>query len=343
MGDRVNDGANNGVSSGTVRGLAAQGTALGRAIGEAADRCFAAVRVQVSGRTGVGKSSVRAVLTAHHDLRVDGVDITEAASIDVPRSPDPVLDGDVLVHVLASGAHPADIDAVASATEVVFVLAKADTIDHLDTVVARLSASVGATVYPLMGTVAASVMRGLPASFGLLRPAANAVTTDMLLTPERFVRATLPMPRQARVELLEQVETCGVRIAVETLTANPNTDDATLRLLLAERSGVDALARAVRQAVDDVRIDRQGKLLHRLTELAAEHPDATELERYLGSDEAVVAIMRSALRALGEPEEPHPTLRTAQQWQSRWQSADEPSRARAALAVTRGYLRMRER
>ncbi|WP_338888396.1 hypothetical protein [Rhodococcus sovatensis] len=339
----MNDEANNGVSSAIVRGLAEHGTALGRAIGDAADRCFSAVRVQVSGRTGVGKSSVRTVLTAHHDLRIDGVDIVEAASIDVPWSPDPVLDGDVLVHVLASGAHQADIDAVAPATEVVFVLAKADTIDHLDTVIERLSAVVGAPVYPLMATIAASVMRGLPSSFGLLRPAANAVTTDMLLTPERFVRATLQMPRQARVELLEQVETCGVRIAVDTLTVNPDTDDATLRLLLAERSGVDAVARAVRRAVDTVRIDRQGKLLHRLTELVAQHPDATELERYLGSDEAVVAMMRSALRALGEPEEKLPTLSTAQHWQSRWQSTDEPARARAALAVTRGYLRMRER
>ncbi|AYJ47945.1 hypothetical protein [Rhodococcus sp. P1Y] len=332
-----------GVSANNVRALAVAETDLGRAIGALADRCFGSVRVQVSGRTGVGKSTVRSVLAAHPDLRLDGVDVTEAASIDVPRSPDPVLDGDVVIHVVTSGAQPADLDVVASAREVVAVLAKADTIDHLPVVVDRLSASMGVTVHPLMGTVAASVLRGLPASFDALRPSVAAITGDMLLSPERLLRAKLPTARSARLALVEQIEMGGVRTVVEALAANPSADDATLRLLLTDRSGADAVARAVRRAARNVRIDRQGRLLHRLTELAGEHPEAVELERYLGSDEVVVAIMRSALRALGEKEEPNPTLDTAQHWQTRWRSSREPAQARAALAVARGYLRMRTR
>lgn len=333
----------NGIAEDGVRALAVADTEVGRAIDAAADRCFAVVRIQVSGRTGVGKSSVRSVLAAHPDLRITDVEMTEAASIDVPRSPDPVLDGDVVVHVMAGGAQPADANVVASAKEVVPVLAKADTIDDLDAIVGRLSASLGRSVYFLMGTTATSVMRGLPSSFDSLRRAADAVTADMLLTPERFLRAKLPMPRPVREELVEQIEIRGVAIAVDALVANPATDDATLRLLLTERSGADAVARAVRQAVDAVRVDRQGRLLHRLTELAAEYPSARELERFLGSDEAVVAIMRSALRALGEQEEPNPTLDTAHRWHERRRGSTEPAHARAALAVARGYMRLRVR
>lgn len=338
----MNEKAYDGVAA-RVRALAARDTSLGSEIDSAVERCFAGVRVQVSGRTGVGKSSVRTVLTAHHDLRFTDTEITEAPSIDVPRSPDPVLDGDVLVHVLASGAHQADIDVVASATGAVAVLAKADAVDNLDGVVDGLSVSVGATVYPLMGTIAASTMHGRPPTFDPLRPAAEAITADMLLTPERFLRARLPTPRQIRVDFVEQIEMFGIRTVVDALRTNPAIDDATLRLLLAEKSGMDAVARAVREAVDGVRVDRQGRLLHRLTELAAQYPDAEELETYLGSDEAVVAIMRSALRALGETEDPNPTLLLAQQWNERWRTTREPAHARAALAVARGYLRLRPR
>ncbi|MDJ0394733.1 hypothetical protein QMK17_15515 [Rhodococcus sp. G-MC3] len=338
----------NAVSSERVREIAhsisIRDAELGREVDAAVDRCFSGVRVQVSGRTGVGKSSVRAVLKLHRDLRIDDVEIVETASIDVPRAPDPILDGDVLVHVLTSGAQQADIDVLASSPEVVAVLAKADTVDDLDSVAAALSAAVGMTVHPVMGTIAANVMRGRPDTFDPLRAAAPEMTPDVcaeaLLTPDRFLRATLPVSRRVRVELVESIETRGIGFVVDALRANPATDDATLRLLLSDKSGIDDAARAVRRAVDAVHVDRQGQLLHRLTELAAQYPLVTEFERYLASDEAVVAIMRSALRVLREPEDPQPSLPAVQMWRDRWQSARDPGHARASLAVARGYLRL---
>lgn len=317
---------------------------LGHDIGTAVDRCFAPLRIQVSGRTGVGKTAVRRVLAAHHDLRHGDIEIVEAASIDVPRSPDPDLDGDIVVHVMASGVQPSDVAAVTAASEVVAVLAKADTLDDSMGVVRRASATLGAQVHPIMGTIASAVLAGRPQTFDALRPVAAALTSEMLLTPQLFLQADLELAQRTRTELVEQIETFGVGVVARALAANPDTDDATLRLLLAETSGAADVVRAVVGAVEGVRIDRQGALLHRLTELVALYPLITaELERYLGTDDCVVAIMRSALRALGEPEEPSPTLHTAALWRDRWQASNDPAVARAALAVTRGYTRLRSR
>nr|WP_296770016.1 hypothetical protein [Rhodococcus sp. (in: high G+C Gram-positive bacteria)] len=328
-----------------ARSISVRDEGLGREIDAAADRCFSGVRVQVSGRSGVGKTSVRAVLKLHPDLRIDGVEIVETASIDVPRSPDPVLDGDVVVHVVTGGAQQADLDVVAASSDVVAVLAKADTIDDLDSVVRRLSTAVGTTVYPVMGTIAASVMRGRPDTFDPLRPVAAETTADVsaeaLLTPERFLKAHLPISRRLRLELVESIETRGVGLVVDAVRGNPAVDDATLRLMLVNKSGIDAAARAVTRAVDAVHVDRQGRLLHRLTEWAAQYPHLPEFEQYLATDEAVVAIMRSALRALDEREDPAPVLATVQLWRDRWQSARDPGHARASLAIARGYLRLR--
>ncbi len=337
-----------GVSVSRIRSLASSLAAcdasLGREVDVAVSRCFAPIRVEVAGRTGVGKSSVRTILSSHHALRLDDVKIIEAASIDVPQYPDPILDGDVVVHVLAGGVHQADIDAVAGATDVVAVLAKADTVEDLPGTVARLTSNVGTQVHPLMGTIAASVIRGHPITFAGLRPVVASIRPDMLLSPERFLRANIRLSNKQRLELIERIETFGIGIVVEALLATPSTDDGTLRVLLAERSGIDGVVAAVGRAIELARIDRQSTLLHELTGLSAMYPASNdELDSYLASDEAVFAGMRAGLRVLDERETSVPTVSCAQQWHERWQSARDPKEARAALAVARGYMRMRIR
>lgn len=348
-------GRMNGVSSDRVRGLAQTTVdpALGREIDIAAERCFAPVRVVVSGRTGVGKSSVRAALSVRgdNDTGVVGPDLilTEAASIDVPRAPDPDLDGDVVVHVLAGGLHQADIDAIASAdrrddTTVVVILTKADSIEDPGGVAELMSERLGTRVLPLMSTIATNVAHGRPPSFDSLRPVAHAVTADMLLTPERFLAADIAISRRERSELLEYIEPFGVAIVAAALKDNPAADDAILRALLARTSGIDDAARAVGSAVDGIRVDRQGRLLRRLAELSAHDPAGNAaIEQYLTTDEAVVAVMRAALRACGEPEVDSPTYLAAQQWHDRFRSARDPGQARAALAIARGYTRIAAR
>ncbi|MGB2949348.1 MAG: hypothetical protein WBB99_10540 [Rhodococcus sp. (in: high G+C Gram-positive bacteria)] len=314
----------------------------------AADACFAPIRVLVSGRTGVGKSSVRAALHTRHDVGLSEV-VVEAASIDVPRAPDPELDGDVIVHVLAGGVHRADVDAVAqaierAAAELVVVLAKADTVDDPELLVEQMSAAMGVTVFPLMSTIAVSLAQGKPESFDALRAVARAMTAEMLLTPDRFVAADLPVSRHERLELLGHLETFGIGVVTAALLENSATEDAILRVLLARRSGIDDVAQAVKEAVDGVQVQRDGRLLHRLTELAVQNPaSCPEIEQYLASDEAVVAVMRAGLHALGEPETDLPTYETVQLWHERFRSAGSPAQARAALAVARGYMRLATR
>ncbi len=359
-----------GVSIGRVRALAqsSDDAHVGREIEIAADLCFAPIRISVSGRTGVGKTAVRAALSSRSDFATAvqemNIELVEAASIDVPRSPDPVLDGDVVVHVVAGGVQQADTDAVASArlgagdggageggagdfgfgdttSPVVVVLAKADTIENPGDIAERMSKSLGTPVLPLMSTIAASVASGRPRTFDALRPVAHTVTDDMLLTPDRFLAADIAVSQGDRAELVEQIESFGIGVVAAALTENRVADDAILRSLLTRRSGIEDVVRAVRRAVDGVRVGREGRLLHRLSELAAHDPVGNaDIERYLASDESVVAIMRAGLRALGESEVDAPTSSTVHQWFDRFRSTREPSHARAALAVARGYTRI---
>lgn len=346
----------NGVNQVRLRSLASsvseRDPVSGREIELALDRCFAPIRVQVSGRVGVGKSSVRAVLTSSTVPAFTDVEITETAAMDVPSAPDPDLDGDVVVYVLTSGAQKADVDAVTSASLVVPVLAKADTVDDLSGVLDRLTSAVGIEVLPLMGTIARTVSEGAPKSFEMLRRAAPHLSSDMMLTRERFLRADISpasvsrdTPTAAeRDELVEQIEILGVRTVVEALGSDPTMDDVRIRLLLLGVSGAARFTDTVRRSVARVRVERQARLLHRLTELAAEHPtSAEELETFLASDEAVLAIMRSALDALGETVEPGDEVESAALWLARAQSTEDPNHSRAARAISRGYLRMRAR
>ncbi|WP_186628564.1 hypothetical protein [Rhodococcus sp. BP22] len=348
-----------GVNQGRMRSLASsvaeRDPGSGVEIGLALDRCFARIRIQVSGRVGVGKSSVRAVLTASAvsglaDAGWEEVEITETAAMDVPSAPDPDLDGDVVVYVLTSGAQKADVDAVASASHVVPVLAKADTVDDLVGALDRLTSAVGVEVLPLMGTIARTVSEGKPKSFEMLRRAAPHISSDMMLTRERFLRADLlpastsrEVPTEAeRDALVEHIEILGVRTVVEALRSDPTMDDVQIRLLLLGVSGAARFTDTVRRSVERVRVERQARLLHRLTELAAEHPtSAEELETFLTSDEAVLAIMRSALDALGETVEPGDKVESAALWLARSQSTEDPNYSRSARAISRGYLRMR--
>ncbi|MGA9872119.1 MAG: hypothetical protein WBQ44_13365 [Rhodococcus sp. (in: high G+C Gram-positive bacteria)] len=342
------------MSESHLRALAGRDPLSADDVARAVDRCFAPIRVQVSGRSGVGKSTVRAVLDASGALLdgsvalLDGsvalsgdrMSVVETAPMDVPGSLDPVLDGDVLVHVMGGGPQQADLDVVCAATEVVAVLAKADTLDDEDAAARALSLTVGVPVYPLMGTIAAALARDQPETFASLRPIAAQILPEMLLTPDRFLSAELPIPREERAVLSEQIELHGVRVVTRALTADPGIDDAALRSLLADESGADAVVAAVRRAIDGVMTDRQGRLLHELTAVCARHPLTTEeLEGYLASDEVVVIAMRSGLRALGEAEEADPTPATVRTWRARSTSARDPGEARAALAVARGYLR----
>ncbi|MCK0090661.1 hypothetical protein HCA61_06220 [Rhodococcus sp. HNM0563] len=84
----------------------------GRTLHSALARCTAPLRIQVAGRAGVGRADVQRALA--------GLPASpESAVIDVPGTPDPVLDADVVIYVLPSRldpvtVHPADRRALAA-------------------------------------------------------------------------------------------------------------------------------------------------------------------------------------------------------------------------------------
>ncbi|MEE2035298.1 hypothetical protein Q8814_24860, partial [Rhodococcus sp. CC-R104] len=85
----------------------------GRTLHAALARRTAPLRIQVAGRAGTGRGSVRRSLDT-----VLGDVVFEDAIVDAPDGPEPVLGGDVVVYVLPTrldpvSVHPADRAALA--------------------------------------------------------------------------------------------------------------------------------------------------------------------------------------------------------------------------------------
>ncbi|EME56929.1 hypothetical protein G352_22136, partial [Rhodococcus ruber BKS 20-38] len=77
----------------------------GRQAQRALERHDAPLRVQIAGRGGAVRPTLRAAVEA-------AVARVEAAELDSPDRPEPVLDADVVLLVLAARAHPADLAAL---------------------------------------------------------------------------------------------------------------------------------------------------------------------------------------------------------------------------------------
>ncbi|QBJ96070.1 hypothetical protein ERC79_08855 [Rhodococcus sp. ABRD24] len=107
---------------GPTAGLRRLAAACG-AVRQAVAAQDAPIRIQVTGRSGVGRTTVAQVLE-----RAGFRDVAETSPIDAPDAPDPVLDGDVVVHVLAVAPRDADIAALRRAPRgsTVAILGKAD-------------------------------------------------------------------------------------------------------------------------------------------------------------------------------------------------------------------------
>ncbi|WP_066908488.1 hypothetical protein [Millisia brevis] len=104
----------------------------GRTLRRLADALAEPLEVAVSGRRGVGRSAVAALLTdgpgageptrdgpdrvgaSHDGDRDEPADfrVVDLPAIDVPDHPDPDLDRDILVHVIGEGWHEVDLAAI---------------------------------------------------------------------------------------------------------------------------------------------------------------------------------------------------------------------------------------
>ena len=319
------------------------------------------VTVRVTGRTGVGKSAIVAVVESMR-LDADGLEVRvrEDSGIDS-------TDFDVLVYVFAGAVSPVDTEFLASGpggipNGTVVVLTKADTLDDPAASAAAASRQLVRTVLPVMGATAAGLCgtglggtglggtgrSGAPLVMADARAvAASDVGPADLLTVDRFFAADIAVSTRRREALIECLELRGVSLLIDVLRQRTALSDGDALRELAEATGVDAVTASVSTAVSAAAASRDADLHRSLLQICARHRQVRgAVESYLASDEAVAAEMRCAALRLGVPIETGSEQMVTQQaalWKQRAAAAEDSEVRRSALALCRGYVRMLRR
>ncbi|CCQ13776.1 putative uncharacterized protein [Rhodococcus sp. AW25M09] len=318
--------------------------------------------VRVTGRRGVGKSAILALLESI-PLDADGLDVRsreDSGTDGGDRTQSGESEGNVLVYVFAGAVSPVDSAFLSSRPSdsagsggtsdgVVVVLTKADTLDDPQAAASAASEQLGRTVLPVMGTTAVG-LRGIGRSGApLVMADVRAVAaTDLgpadLLTVDRFHAADIALSTRRREALVDCIELRGLALLVGALRRRPAASDRELERVLADASGADALIAAVSAAVSTATATRDADLHRSLQQISARHRHVrSAVESYLASDEAVAAEMRCAALQLGVPIETGTERDTAEQavlWKQRAAAAEDLHVRRSALALCRGYVRM---
>ncbi|MFE2119449.1 hypothetical protein ACWDT5_06845 [Rhodococcus aetherivorans] len=94
----------------------------GRQVQRALDRHDAPLRVQIAGRGGAVRPALRAAVEA----AVAASALVDTVELDSPDRPEPVLDADVVLLVLAARVHPADLAALVRSADPAALVRSAD-------------------------------------------------------------------------------------------------------------------------------------------------------------------------------------------------------------------------
>lgn len=317
--------------------------------------------VRVTGRTGVGKSAILAILESVR-LDADGLDVRVREDSGTDNT-----DFDVLVYVIAGAVSPVDTAFLSSSTGgapggTVVVLTKADTLDDPTAAAAAASHQLARTVLPVMGATAAGLrctgLGGMgPGGTGgsgvslvmadVRAVAASEVSPADLLSADRFLAADITVSRRRREALIECIELRGVALLIDVLRQRTAVSDGDALRELADATGVDAVLAAVSTAVSVSAANRDAHLHRSLQQISARHRQVRgAVESYLASDEAVAAEMRCAALHLGVPIETgseQVVVEQAARWKHRAAAAEDSGVRRSALALCRGYVRMLRR
>ncbi|WP_415976311.1 hypothetical protein [Rhodococcus sp. 077-4] len=335
---------------GATGGLAAR-----QAIETAVHHRLRPMIVQVTGRTGVGKSAIHAVLESVR-LDADGLDVR------VHEGGTKSSEGDVIVYVIAGAVSPMDSDFLASrpvgaADRTVVVLTKADTLDDPAAAAAAATEQLGRTVLPVMGTTAAGLRgvgrAGTSLDMADVRAVAAAdVRPADLMTVDRFRAADIAVSTRRREALIECIELRGLALLVDVLRRRTAASDGDVLRVLADATGADAMIAALSSAVSSAAAARDAELHRSLQQISAGHRRVrSAVEAYLASDEAVAAEMRCAAVHLGVPIETDSEQVASEQvaleqlalWKQRAATSIDSDVRRSALALCRGYVRMLRR
>jgi hypothetical protein len=236
-----------------------------------ADRLAAPLRVAVSGRRGVGRSTL-----AHALTRV-GVTVTTSAEADVD------------VYAIAEVVKPEDRDAIrAAARPVVAVLNKADLIVTAEpgvqphgptraarTRCARLSAHIGLPIQPVVGSLAVAALDDL---------------LDDTLWAGLQALASRPAGLLSAPELLDTLDVFGVEQAVAAIRRGSTRDQT--RVMLRRLSCIDEVVDAIESVGAQVRYRR---MLDAIAELETLAVSDRRIAEFLSCDDTVVARMADAV------------------------------------------------
>ncbi|MEV0106904.1 hypothetical protein AB0H42_11270 [Nocardia sp. NPDC050799] len=341
---RMGDGADAGIANG---------------IEVAVQRWRTLPRAQVAGRARAGRTTVARALGLQQAV--------ETAPVDEPGFPDPVLDADIVVYVLASTPSPGDRRLLGSLRpeRTILVVNKADAIGTgwADAVGAarQFGREFRLPAFPMVGSLAARTVSGAfqETDLALLRRLAQSGIVAAL-SAEAFVSPTVGPDTAERTELLERWDLYGLACGLAALERDPDLAPQTVLQILHTVSGVDPVAQLLGQRYRQAIARRAGVLIDELTRLAARAvPHGSSRARaliteYLDTDEARWLALCGGLvdpevahLAAGyprpEPEDADDALARAIRWRAVVAGDMAPGARRAAIRVHNGYVRMWER
>ncbi|MEV5648181.1 hypothetical protein AB0L57_08015 [Nocardia sp. NPDC052254] len=319
------------------------------------------LRIQLAGRAGAGRSTLLRALAL--------MSAEETAPVDRPGAPDPVLDADLVVYVLAGSLQPADRRILESLRRenTLVVLNKADAVGSRwgDAVVAADRAAHGlrVPVAPVVAELAVRTRSGTPAEEDLrtLRRHAAGSGSALTLSPELFVDEAAGPDVAERQAVLERWGLYGVSCALVALRYEPELGPQQLLQLLHAASGIDPVHVGLHDRYEQIGALRGAELLDELIRIAARSVPRADggrardlIEDYLAGEEALWIGIRAGLAApevrhlaAGYPA-PMPfdaddALARAQRWRA-VAAGDMPATARrAAIRLHNGYMRLWER
>lgn len=318
------------------------------------------VRIQVTGRAGAGKTTLLRALAL--------MSAEETTPVDAPGRPDPVLDADLLVYVLAATPHAGDRAMLSRLPRdrTLIVLNKADAVGSrwADAVVAvdQCAYEMGMATLPVVSELAVRTRSGTPADQDLATLRRHAGNTDpaFTVTAELFAAPDFGPDVADREAAVARWGLFGVSTALAALHRDPDLGPQQVRQILHAVSGIDPVHALLHRRYELAGAQQGGQFLDELARVAARAGGVGAgrardlIEDYLAGDEALWLGLRAGLAcpevvhlAAGYPS-PYPAdaddaVARAQRWRA-VVSSDMPATARrAALRVHNGYVRLFER
>lgn len=322
----------------------------GQPVHDVAARAADPLRIAVRGRPGVGVSSVIAALGRTMPAEGIGHLLMEIPLDGRPASADAA---DVDVVVIAEALKPEDRQVLAESTVPrLLVLNKADLTDAgthrgpWTAALARCAQYRAETGVPTLPLAAQAPLADIDDE---MVAAIKTLVTDPADTRsvDGFVSGEHPVSVEMRQRLLRQLDLYPIGCAIGAMRQAPDLDAAGLTSLLRDISGIDALIAALSAAMLQARYRRAKAVVAALHHIGMTGELSSEIDRFLGSDECVLAVMDCAADAAaaagltvsgGEHPEDH-RLR-AVRWQRFSAGPVTPMYANIGTDICRGSLRL---